>query len=99
MKTEEHSFFKLFAPAVAQQIIQITEVFSFPDGHVIFCEGDIPDCLYLVLAGKVNIVKNIPGSAANQVIADVKEDDYFGEYGVLDGRCRSAGAGLCPCPR
>lgn len=95
MKIEDHSFFKLFAPAVAQQIIQIAEVFSFPDGYVIFCEGDSPDCLYLVLAGKVNIVKNIPGSAASQVIADVGENDYFGEYGVFDGRCRSAGAVAC----
>lgn len=92
MKTEEHSFFKLFAPAVAQQILAITEVVSCPAGCVIFHEGDAPDCLYLVLSGKVNIVKAIPGSEASQVIADVREDGYFGEYGVFDGRCRSAGA-------
>ncbi len=92
MNIEEHDFFKLFAPTEAQRIIQIAEIFSFPNGYVIFREADVSDSLYLVLSGKVNIVKNIPGSTASQVIAEVKTNGYFGEYGVFDGRCRSAGA-------
>jgi signal transduction histidine kinase len=62
------------------------------NGQIIFHEGDRSDSLYLVLAGKLNIVKRIPGSEASQIIASVLENDYFGEYGIFDGQCRSAGA-------
>src|SRR3990172_3056619 len=91
VKLEDHSFFKLFDSGVARQIMAIAKVEELEDGQFVFREGDPPDCMYLVLRGKVDIVRVPPGEQA-QVIAQEREDDFFGEYGVLDGQNRSAGA-------
>lgn len=91
MRLDEHSFFKLFDGSVAQQIMAIAEIEEFTEGQFVFREGDPPDSMYLVLAGMVDIVK-IPAGGPVQVIAHEKQDDFFGEYGVLDGQNRSAGA-------
>lgn len=91
MRLDEHPFFALFGTQVREEIIAAARIVDFPAGHVIFRENDAPDSVYLVLEGQVAIVKELPGGAS-QTIAVVGAGDYFGEYGVLDGRARSAGA-------
>jgi len=91
MQLKDHSFFCQFSPPVGAEIQTLARVIEYPDGEVIFNEGDVPDSLYLVLEGTVDIVKSLPG-IPRQVIAQIGADNYFGEYGVLDGQARSAGA-------
>jgi signal transduction histidine kinase len=47
--------------------------------------------MYLVLTGSVRLTKKDP-SGKGQLLAVVAHDDFFGEFGVLDGNPRSAGA-------
>lgn len=86
-----HAFFNLFAPETARQLQAMAQPVPCADGEVLFDEGAVPDCLYLVLEGAVDIFK-APAGEARQVLARIEAGDYFGEYGVLDGFARSAGA-------
>lgn len=94
MDLKDHSFFSQFSPEVGEAIRKLVRLVEFHDGEVIFNEGDIPDSLYLVLDGGVDIVKSLP-SLPRQIIAQIGADNYFGEYGVLDGQARSASAVAC----
>ena len=91
MQLHEHSFFSLFDPPTAQRLMALGVLVDLKNGEAIFSEGDPPDSLYLVLAGSVDIVRR-PVGCDMQVLATIPENDFFGEYGVLDGRTRSAGA-------
>lgn len=91
MDLKDHSFFNQFSPEVGEAIRKLVRLVEFHDGEVIFNEGDVPDSLYLVLEGGVDIVKSLPG-LPRHIITQIGADNYFGEYGVLDGQARSASA-------
>lgn len=63
---------------------------EYSTSEVIFEEGSMGRELYVVLAGKVNIVKNPGPSAA--VVASLGKGEFFGEMAVIDGSPRSASA-------
>lgn len=86
-----HQFLSYFEPEQAEQLSELAIVDTFPDRKVIFEEGEIPDFLYLVLSGQVEFRKRI-GADKHQVIAIAKPNEFFGEFGVLDGQPRSAQA-------
>ena len=58
-------------------------------GDVLFNEGDPPDELYIVLAGRVAIA-NKSFDGRESVVALMEDGDLFGEMGMLDGLPRSA---------
>jgi HEAT repeat protein len=54
--------------------------------QIIFSEGDAPTGLYIVVSGQVDIVKN------GKVIAELKENSFFGELALIDNSTRTATA-------
>lgn len=64
----------------------ISEYHSAPTGDVLFRDGDEGNCLYLLLSGRVSIIKN------NVVIVTLEAGDHFGEMALLDQPRRSAHA-------
>jgi diguanylate cyclase len=63
---------------------------SYKKGEVIFKEGDVGDCAYLVDNGRVEIqVDNLDGSTP---VAFLGVGDIFGEMSIIDGADRSATA-------
>ena len=62
-----------------------------PAGQPIFREGDRASCAYVVLAGRVKVVKS-HGFPDETVIGHVEPDDILGEMGPLDDAPRSATA-------
>jgi len=94
MDLKSHQFISFFEPEQANQLCNIATVEQFPHQTIIFEEGEIPDFLYLVLAGKVVFRKQID-SAQYQTVATAIPDDFFGEFGILDGQPRSAQALVC----
>ena len=104
MDLQSHRFLSYFEPLQRSQLIELAALEKFPEQKVIFEEGEIPDFLYLVLTGQVVFSKRTPLKGYQEVaIAEV--NDFFGEFGVLDGQPRStratagAGAVLAKIPR
>ena len=89
MDIQQHPFFEFFKKPIARKLIQASETKIFYHETVIFHEGDASDCVYLVLSGEVALTKGSPDPAD---IASVTEGNFFGEFGVLDGKPRSATA-------
>lgn len=91
MNLESHPFVSYFEPDQVAQLCDLASIIEFDQPTVIFEEGEVPDGLYLVLAGQVEFSKMID-TEKHQTIALAKENDFFGEFGVLDGKPRSARA-------
>jgi signal transduction histidine kinase len=94
MDLQSHRFISFFEPEQASALCRIAIVEELPDQKVIFDEGQVPDFLYLVLAGRVEFRKC---QSLNQykTVARALPNDFFGEFGILDGQPRSAQAIVC----
>lgn len=86
-----HPFIAFFDEKLARTLSASAEIRSYSEGERIFTEGEPADSMYLVLAGSVRLTKKDP-AGKDQLLAIVSHDDYFGEFGVLDGNPRSTGA-------
>ena len=91
MEASNHSFFKLFEGETAKQLIDLSEVRLFPNKTILFNEGDSPEYIYLIMNGRVDLDKKVTPNTFLP-IAVLKDDTYFGEFGVIDGTGRSARA-------
>jgi len=72
-----------------QAVHRITTESQYVAGDVIVREGDPGDELYLLIDGRVRVVKHM-GRADEEQFATLGPGDYFGEIAVLDGRARTA---------
>lgn len=61
---------------------------EYKDGEVIIQENEIGKEMYVILSGKVKVVKEKEGTET--VLAILKEEDIFGEMALFDNRPRSA---------
>jgi signal transduction histidine kinase len=86
-----HQLINYFEPEEAEKLCAVAEIKNYSNQSTIFDEGDYPDSLYLILQGEVNFIKKVE-SGQYQTVANAKKNDYFGEFGVLDGQPRSAKA-------
>lgn len=59
---------------------------EYEQDSLIFPEGEIGDCMYIIYQGKVRIHKN------NTILAVLGEKEVFGELSLLDAETRSASA-------
>ncbi|NER33294.1 MAG: cyclic nucleotide-binding domain-containing protein [Oscillatoria sp. SIO1A7] len=105
MNLESHRFISYFEREQADELCELAVLERFPEQGLIFEENEIPDSLYLVLDGEVEFGKRT-GPGQYQVIAVARPNEFFGEFGVLDGQPRSAravaskdGATLAKIPR
>ncbi len=74
-----------------EQILDASTERSLRRGDVLFSEGEAPDYLYVVVAGRIAIAnKSIDGRES--VVALMEPGDLFGEMGVFDNLGRSAEA-------
>ena len=64
---------------------------AFQKNEVIFREGDAANCLYDIHWGNVGIYANY-GADNQQLLAELKPDEFFGEMGLLSHMPRSATA-------
>lgn len=66
------------------QVAQIAEEIYFEQGQQIIKQGEVGDCLYLIIEGEVKV------SADDKVIARLGEKECVGEMSILDAEPRSA---------
>lgn len=62
---------------------------TYPPGAFIFHKGDVPDNVYVVIQGDVQIVQE-NGNQPLRILQTIGRGGYFGEIGVLQGRGRTA---------
>jgi CRP-like cAMP-binding protein len=90
-------FFQQLSDDVLQDLADIGKVQQWEAGLRVFSAGDLPDCLYLILNGRVEIRKATP-SGQNVTLATVGKGHFFGEMALIDGGRRTASAQtLVPC--
>ena len=61
----------------------------FKPGTEIISEGELGDCAYIVETGRLEVSK-INEQKNRQILGELKENDIFGELGLIDGLPRSA---------
>ena len=67
------------------------ETKTFKKGEIIFKQGDLSDCMYDILWGKVGIYANY-GTPEEKLLTTLETERFFGEMGMIEGRLRSATA-------
>ncbi len=89
---ENSPLFKNFSREDRKKICEMGKLINLKAGQKIFSEGDRDDSLYIILNGKVKILKS---SADKKILlAELDNGDFFGEMEILhpskSGRTASA---------
>lgn len=69
----------------------MTTKLTFQNGETIFSQGSISDCAYIIEKGSVEILETLPNGEM-QLLCILRENEIFGEIGLIDGLPRSATA-------
>jgi predicted acylesterase/phospholipase RssA/CRP-like cAMP-binding protein len=72
-----------------RQLRESLEPVSIPGGSVLIREGDPPDSLYLVAAGRLRVV-SIDAAGEERHLAEIGRGDLVGEMALITNRPRSA---------
>ncbi|CAG9318726.1 unnamed protein product [Blepharisma stoltei] len=82
-----------YTPKLKQLCKQVS-LHSFGIKQVIFKQGDEADAFYIILSGRVSISaeQTRDGKTWSETVAELKEDDTFGELGLIYGTPRAATA-------
>lgn len=87
----ETNLFAGLSKATLETIVSSGQDLDLQRGDVLFREGEPPDELFVVVAGRIAIAnKSVDGRES--MVALMEEGDLFGEMGLFDGRGRSAEA-------
>lgn len=88
MEIHHHPFFAKVSQDELNRLLTATELKDYKDRGIVFEEGSVSDCLYLIIAGQVTFRKKLP--SGHLLTVSVSEaGGYFGEIGVLSGERRS----------
>jgi CRP/FNR family transcriptional regulator, cyclic AMP receptor protein len=80
------SIFKDTPEHILADLAPLMEEEEYEEGTLIFREGEIGDCMYIIHQGEVKIHKG------DTTLAILKEKEVFGELALLDSELRSASA-------
>lgn len=80
------SIFKDTPEHILADLAPLMEEEEYEQGTLVFKEGEIGDCMYIIHQGEVKIHKG------NTALAILKEKEVFGELALLDSELRSASA-------
>ena len=84
---------RLFAGLGREQIIALagySRRHRFAIGDTVFSQGDVGDRAYFLVAGRMDVLIDIPGSQRKRRVSSLAEGTLFAEMGLLDGGPRSA---------
>lgn len=78
------SIFSDTPETILAEIAHLMFEIEVAENHPIVSEGEIGNCMYIIYTGEVAVHKG------SQVLATLKEKDFFGELSLLDTETRSA---------
>lgn len=67
-----------------------SELQTFEDGEIVFTEGEVADCAYVILDGQANIFAKTSEDGGEMVVGTLQSNQLLGELGVLTTSPRSA---------
>jgi len=73
------------------ELSKVCELKPYNPGDIIMREGEPGGTLYVIRKGDVKITRKVQGQE-DMVLTILRENDFFGELSLLDGRARSATA-------
>lgn len=82
-------FFSDIDTSILEDVAKILGVRFYKRGDTIFYEGDSGAALYIVVSGKVKIVK-LSEDGREKILAILGAGDYFGEMAIIEQEPRSA---------
>lgn len=85
------SLFNDLTDAELKEVAKICEYRVYQPGEVIMQEGEPGGTLYIIRQGEIKITRNFHNQE-EMVLTILRENDFFGELSLLDGRARSASA-------
>ena len=88
---ENVAFLKNFNDGELLGVLKSTQREVFQDNEIVFKEGTRGDKMYIIIAGKVKISRNI-GKGDEEVLVVLENGALFGEMGPIDESPRSARA-------
>jgi CRP-like cAMP-binding protein len=74
-----------------EDVAKVCDSRIYKPGEVIMREGEPGGILYIIKKGDVKITRKVHGEE-DMVLTILRENDFFGELSLLDGRARSATA-------
>jgi serine/threonine protein kinase len=77
-------FFEMFSKEQVKEILSASTIIRLFKGNIVVAEGEIDDSLYIILSGKVEVLKG------GEKIDFINRGECFGEMAYLSGRPRSA---------
>jgi hypothetical protein len=83
---------RVFPEVPKDVIVRATEgmrVLTFAPGQVVIRKGDLPDALYVITKGEVVVVEQ-DERGVERIVNTIKEDQFFGEIGMLRNEPRIA---------
>lgn len=83
------NFFDDFTDSELQSFLSVCAERSFENGEVIFEEGTVGDEFYIIIRGRVEILKEST-SGERQLLAVIEDGSVFGEMSIIDKTPRSA---------
>jgi NADH dehydrogenase len=81
----------LVAPEIVQLKLGASQGVTqahFEPGELVFHQGELGDCLYIILGGEAEVVRTEHG--AERVLARLGPGEYFGEMALLNEKTRGA---------
>jgi CRP-like cAMP-binding protein len=60
----------------------------YQDGEVIVRQGEVGNCMYVIQAGKAEVVEEVNGETVP--LAVLCENDFFGEMAIFEDQVRAA---------
>lgn len=82
--------FRGLSPEQMALLVQRIKKKSVPAGEILFRQNDVPDDMYFIISGDVNIFRGEDSS--REEIATLGAGDTFGEMGILSDQPRTASA-------
>lgn len=73
-----------------EQVAGAAEIIHYKSDHVIFHEGELGDCLFVILTGFVKVVKVDEQTRNETILSRLSTGDFFGEMSLFDAEPRSA---------
>lgn len=86
--------FEQMASRQLKVLSEVTEEETFAPEETIFTEGSHGDRMYIIISGRVEILKAVEGGAGEttESLAVLEKREIFGEMAILDDEPRSAAA-------